>query len=571
MHRKCRYLGVLPTDDASPAPAAPFVTDTVVVDRTDAAAPRIPARRPDERPALLANQRPQQVLDESEQDVDETEVRTPYQFHEPISDLLLRILLVVVLIVLAGFAGLIGAHFQRARESYTRGEIPIVGHYVDRLHDLLSFMGVVGLVGLMTLTMWSWLVVNNTTRVIRNLRSPWIASVSWLVAPVLGMAAHLTLDRRLDSGSLIGFVVFLAALYIPFGTIGAATTEVGGTPHLARVWFIASVIGAFLLIVGVAGSTRDLPLNNAEDSLRIRAFACYLAAIMLLAAAFLFYGAAQHLHVLVRHRWVREIDPDTADAPTKRGSMIRSARRARRWPVPTLFLRVIVVLLMIGSASASVYALFLLRGRGMQLDVGTDSARRAKLLDDYRRVGLQIAVVAVAARLLYVLWAIVAAVNARRRTIMAPPAIAIMAAFLLGPSVAFAGQRVGKEFGSALELVGGVMTIGGYIIGQLVLGRTVNSLGGRGQIFLGWMIVDSLGVGVAGFVGYYSKAVVQILGLGVLEMGLGVAAAALAWTAMSRLDRVTRADEPALFSRRRQAMGTPLPASGSAVLTSSHS
>ncbi|HEY4331661.1 MAG TPA: hypothetical protein VGM78_03790, partial [Ilumatobacteraceae bacterium] len=549
-------------DDATSAPTAP-----------DVDAPRIPDRLPGERVAVLANQRPLHVFDEVEVGADDAPTRVIAPIREPLSDLLLRFALVLVLLVMAGLAGLIGAHYQTEREVYTRGDVPVVGHYINRLHDLLSYMGVVGFVGVVTLTLWSGLVVYNATRVYRSLRSPWIASITWLIAPGLGVLAHLTLDRRLASGTLIGFVVFLAALYIPFGTIGSTTAESGGSPHLARVWFLASVVAAFLLIVGIAGSTRDLPFSNPEDALRFRALACYLAALMLVAAAALAYGTAQTVSALISHRWQQETDPDFAYSVGRLHSTTRSSKRARRWAIPTLFLRALVALALLGSACASVFALFWLRGRGLRIDNGTDPIGRKALLDHYHRVILEVAVVGIAAHCAYIVWAIVASINARRKSIMAPPAIAVAGAFLAGPALAMAGVAIGKEPGAAVSVTGGVLAVGGYIIAQLVLGRTVSALGGRGQIFVGWMIVDAATVTVAILLSRYTATPVELFAYGLVQMALGILAAALAWTAMTRLDRVCRAQEPPFIGRRRVVLSQPTSGVGSpvasAALTSS--
>ncbi|HRE00851.1 MAG TPA: hypothetical protein PLV68_06100, partial [Ilumatobacteraceae bacterium] len=88
---------------------------------------------------------------------------------------------------------------------------------------------------------WSFIVVANVNRVGHSLRSAWFAALGWLLAPGLGLAVHVTIDRYLDSGSLAGITVFLAVLYIPFGTIGGATHDLGGSAHFARTWFSASV------------------------------------------------------------------------------------------------------------------------------------------------------------------------------------------------------------------------------------------------------------------------------------------------------------------------------------------
>ncbi|HRE00850.1 MAG TPA: hypothetical protein PLV68_06095, partial [Ilumatobacteraceae bacterium] len=85
-----------------------------------------------------------------------------------------------------------------------------------------------------------------------------------------------------------------------------------------------------------------LPLDDPQHVLRVRAFACYLSAMMLAASAALVSIAASNLQARIAHRWQREIDPVGADNDPSRLKIARSGRQLRRRFVPTLFLRVLV-------------------------------------------------------------------------------------------------------------------------------------------------------------------------------------------------------------------------------------
>ena len=90
--------------------------------------------------------------------------------------------------------------------------------------------------------------------------------------------------------------MFLAVLFLPFGTLGGAADDLGGNAQLTRTWFIASVIGAFLLIVGMSGRDERAAAGDPQNVLRIRAFACYLSALMLLTSSALASATARNLN-----------------------------------------------------------------------------------------------------------------------------------------------------------------------------------------------------------------------------------------------------------------------------------
>ncbi|MEO7397391.1 MAG: hypothetical protein ABIW84_02400 [Ilumatobacteraceae bacterium] len=506
-------------------------------------APFIPHR--DERPAILPRQRPDRpstALAVMQERSDEWARHRTFNVRRPVSDALLRWLVVLVPLALAALAGLLGLAFQEHAESLDASGISAnLGGHLHRVRQLTASMGAIGVVGLVAMALWSALMVANTNRVGYSLRTAWFAAAGWLVAPGLGLAAHLTLDKKLDSGSLVGLTVFLAVLYLPFGTLGGAAHDLGGSQHLARTWFLASVLGAFMLIVGMTGATSALPVDNPDNILKIRAFACYVAALLLISSSALAFTTAHNLNALIDHRWAKDDDPDGAMQDPKRMTKRRPARAARQRLTPTLFLRVIVTVGLLGTGLVSVAVMFVSRSRYLRLDAVADRAERQSVVDDHVTTLSMIAAVSVAVHLAYVIWATLAARNAYRRSIMAPTPLAVVSSFLLGPITAGTGFLLNGPFGAAVLVVGLVMTVCGYIVGQLVLGRTVASLGGRGRIFLTWMLVD-IGMGVfAAFISANSTNRIQIVVLGVAQTAMALIGASLAWTAMTRLDRTIRA------------------------------
>ena len=58
--------------------------------------------------------------------------------------------------------------------------------FVEPIKELIRGMGVVGAFGLVILSIWSLIIVTNTNRVCRSLRTPWFAALGWLLAPAIG-------------------------------------------------------------------------------------------------------------------------------------------------------------------------------------------------------------------------------------------------------------------------------------------------------------------------------------------------------------------------------------------------
>ena len=162
---------------------------------------------------------------------------------QPVSDFVARWMVVIAPLAIGTIAALLGWHFQVEGASAARGDAPDLLRYLDPIEELIAYLGVIGAVTLAALAIWSYIAVDNANRVHHSLRSGWFAAIGWLIAPGLGMLAHVTLDRRLHAGSLIGLTVFLAALYVPFGTLGGAAKDLGDSFHLARMWFLSAAKG----------------------------------------------------------------------------------------------------------------------------------------------------------------------------------------------------------------------------------------------------------------------------------------------------------------------------------------
>lgn len=518
----------------------------------------IPQADPDELQALLDHprlSRPSYLEAMVSVHDDEARRAKGFQFRRPFSDILLRWLVVLIPLALGAIAGLLGIEFQRHAESFASdGLLVDVAAHVRKVRDLRAVLGVICVVGLVAMALWSALIMINTNRVAHSLRTPWFAAIGWLIAPGAGLAAHLTLDSRLESGSLVGFAVFLAVLYIPFGTLGGAAQDLGGSAHLARTWFTASAIGAFLLIFGMSGGTSVLPVEDPENVFKVRAFTCYLAALMLAAASAIAFATARDMNALIGHRWSRENDPQGLFSDPKRLKM-RNGSKVGRPLTPTLFLRIIIAVGITASGIAGVLALFAFRGRYLQS--GLTAIERQTALDDHAVVLSKIGVVGVALHLVYMVWAVVAARNARRRSIMAPSAWAVVGAFFSGPVIVGVGFKfLSGPFGAAVVTIGVIVVVAGFVIGQLVLGRSVSSLDGRGRIFLLWMLIDFAMILLSAFIAEVTDTRVQTIAYGVALTALTLVSAATAWTATSRLDRACRSYEHFVPAVDTAAMST---------------
>lgn len=458
---------------------------------------------------------------------------------QPISDIVVRWIVVVAPLAIGTIAALLGLHFQREAAIARRGDPLDLLRYRDPIDTLLAAMGVISAVTLMALAIWSYIMVGNAKRVHHSIRSPWFAAAGWVIAPGLGLLANATLDQRLDSGSLIGCTVFLAVLYIPFGTLGGASKDLGDSFHLARVWFLSTGVSAFLLIVGISGATERFPDSDAADRLRIRSIACYLAALMLAACSALAYATARNLHAYISHRWLSEIDPERAEH-MGRVRTKRSGRLLRRRLTPTLFLRILVAAGLLVTGSLLVGEVFIKRGRALDLSEIGAIAQRDEVLHDLRTAAMRIGVLMIAVHAVYLVWATVASLNAYRRSIMAPTPWAVLAAFLGGPAIIAAGIAIGGPFGDAVLAVGIALAGGGFIVGQLVLGRTVAALGGQGRIFFSWLVADLAALLIGLFVSVHTSPQAQLVVGGVALAGITLGNAWLAWLAMTSLDRACR-------------------------------
>ncbi len=469
---------------------------------------------------------------------DVTPVARPW-VRQPVSDLVVRSIVVVAPLALGTVAALLGLHFQRESASARRGDPPDLLRYRDPIKTLLASMGVIGVVTLAALAIWSFIVVGNANRVFHSIRAPWFAAAGWLIAPGLGLLANATLDSRLKSGSLVGCTVFLAVLYIPFGTLGGASKDLGDSFHLARMWFLSAGVSAFLVIVGISGATDGLPDSDVANRLRIRSVACYLAALMLAACSALAFATARNLQTYISHKWLSEVDPEGAERLYK-ARITRSGRLLKRRMTPTLFLRVMVPAGLMAAGGWLTWEVFVKRGRALDLLEIGDAAQSQAVLDQLRTMATRVGVVAVAVHAVFVVWATVASRNAYRRSIMAPTPWAVVASFLGGPVVLAAGIGLGGPFGDAVLAVGIALAVGGFIVGQLVLGRTVSEMNGRGRVFLVWVIADIAAILIGLFVTTHTGGRLQVVIDGVTQGGITVINAMLAWVAMTRLDRTCR-------------------------------
>ncbi|HRE00849.1 MAG TPA: hypothetical protein PLV68_06090, partial [Ilumatobacteraceae bacterium] len=185
---------------------------------------------------------------------------------------------------------------------------------------------------------------------------------------------------------------------------------------------------------------------------------------------------------------------------------------------------------------------------------------------DLRVAAASIAAVALAVHAMYVVWAIVAARNAHRRSILAPTPWAVIGAFLSGPVIVGISASLSGPFGAAVLTIGVTASIAGFIVGQLVLGRTVAALDGRGRIFTHWLGVDILTGVLVSITSLIELRPLETVILAVVQTAVVLLNATLAWNAMSTLDRTCRAYRYGGSTVAATTLPTPL-ASGANPIT----
>ncbi len=461
----------------------------------------------------------------------------------PLPEMVQRFAATASLVLLGALAIVFGFHFQHTFAIYRSGKLPSVDAYQSQVRRLLSGMQVSLLVAGVTMTLWSATVIANARRVFHSLRSVWVATGGWVAVVAAPYVAHRWLDTSLRSGMLLAGLTFLAVLYVPHGTIAGATADLGGNGYLARVWYLLELLAAILLWAALSGVSAGMASSRPQTAMQEKAFLCFVGGLLLLAAAAIFFAAARNLNDLAHHKWEGGLSPRGArNVPVGSVVVTRAATFNPKRPISTWPLRMAVCAGFAAVNAGAVAVTFITRRRAISDEVryGPAVAHNALTLSIHH-FNLVIAA-SIAVHCLYVVWAIVASINARRRTLLAPSALAVTAAFLAGTLLFAIAPRVHDSLGVATVVIASGVTYVGFIIGQLLLGRAVVALGGSGRIFLTWLLVEfGLGACVA-YVSRLARNNTQLLTFGGVLALFALSSSACAWIATARLDAACRAE-----------------------------
>jgi hypothetical protein len=430
-----------------------------------------------------------------------------------------------------------GFFFKHTFDLYDHAEPPLSANYRHDVGHLLAFGQVALVVAMVALSLWTAFAVKNAQRVFHSLRSMWFGVGGWVLIPVIAYGAHRWLDQTMRSGWVITGVVSLAVMYVPHGTIGGTAKDLGGSSYFARVWYILMLLAGILMWAALAGTSHGMPGTDPQSAMKVKAFLCFVSALLLFAAAASYYATAQHINELTHHKWV--------DATTPKGvlkvapgavAVTRPADYVPKPPIPTHALRAVVWCGFFVLNIAAVATTFGVRRRAIRAEVRDGTAAAHKLLVSATNSFNHVIVIAVVVHVMYMAWGIAAAVNARRRTLMAPNPWGVAAAFLGGAVFLLFTSTEHSTFATTmLAIVVGVNYVG-FIIGQLLLGRSAVALGGSGRLFLSWLIAE---FGIGSCIAYLSRVArddAQLVTFGGVLAGFAVASSVIAWLAMTRLD-----------------------------------
>jgi hypothetical protein len=482
----------------------------------------------------------------------------------PLPELAQRWLAFASLVLLGILAVVFGFLFKHNFDLYERGDPPIPGVFRGQVIDHLVYGQVALVVAMAALAIWSGVVVANARRVFYSLRSVPAAVGGWLFVPLVAFAAHESLDRALKSGWIITIAASLLFMYVPHGTIGGTARDLGGSSYLARVWYVLALLAALLMWGALAGTSSGLPSSDPQMAMRLKAYLCFVAGLLLFAAAATFFATAQNLAALTHHKWADALAPRSASRiPIGSVEVTRSAEFVSKEPLPTHALRVVVWCGLFVFNTAAVAATFDLRRRAIHVETHDGSVAAHSLLASATQMFNRIVVLGIATHVMYVVWAMAAATNARRRTLLAPSARVTALSFVGGAALFPFVSRDHDTFAAAM-MVGaiGVVCIG-FVVGQLLLGRASVALGGSGRIFLMWLIAEFGLCSTMAYVSRVARVDAELLTIGGLLAGFAVLSSVLGWLAMDRLDKRCGTDSGAVVSPIHFAMSRSLTSSQS--------
>ncbi len=482
----------------------------------------------------------------------------------PFAELVQRWAAFASLALLGVIAVVFGFFFKHTFDLYSRGNPPLASAYRADVSRLLTYGQVTLIVAMVALAVWSAFAVANAQRVFHSLRSIWTAAGGWFMVPIAAYLAHQLLDPTLKSGWILTGVVSLSFMYIPHGTIGGTAKDLGGSTYLARIWYMLALLAAVLMWAALAGATHGLPGNDPQSAMRVKAFLCFVSGLLLFAGAATYFATAQHIGEMTHHKWVEATSPKGANRVLSGSvAMTRPADFVPKAPIPTHALRVVVWCGFFVLYIASISATFGVRRRAILAEVRDGSLATHDLAASATHMFDRVIVLAFVAHAMYVVWGIAAAVNARRRTLLAPSPWGITAAFLTGTVFLLFTSGRGDTFATTMLVIAiGVVYIG-FIVGQLLLGRSAVALGGSGRLFLSWLIAE---FGLGSCIAYVSRVArddMQLLIIGALLAAFAVLSSVLAWLTMSRFDSACTGNESAQVRPAQRLL--------SRTLTSSHS
>ena len=471
----------------------------------------------------------------------------------PLPDLVQRWLAVASLASLGVVAVVFGFFFKHTLDLYDRGIPPLSSSYHHDVDLLLAYGRFALILAMVTLSIWTAFTVANAQRVFHSLRSMWFGVGAWLLIPIVAFVTHQWLDQTLKSGWVVTGVVSLGIMYVPHGTIGGTAKDLGGSAYFARVWYVLALLAGILMWAALAGTTSGLPTSDPRSAMKVKAFLCFVSAVLLFAAAAAFFATAELIVGLTHHKWADATSPKgLGRALVGEVSVTRPAGYVHKAPIPTHALRVVAWCGFFVLNLAAVSATFDIRRRAIQAEVRDGSAAARDLLVSATRSFDRVIVIAVVVHVTYVVWGIVAAVNARRKTLLALSPWGVATAFLFGTLLlGFVSSEHTTFATTMLAVVIGINYLG-FIIGQLLLGRAAVALGGSGRLFVSWSIAEfGLGACVA-FVSRVARNETQLVIFGGLLGAFAVASTVLAWLAMSRFDRAcaVEVEEAERFGQR---------------------
>ncbi len=470
-------------------------------------------------------------------DADRSKTSRTFTARAPLPNLVQRWLAFAALASLGVVAVVFGFFFKHTFDLYDRGVPPLSASYRQDVDRYLVYGQVVLIAAMVTLSIWTAFAVSNAQRVFHSLRSMWFGIGGWFLIPITAYATHQFIDRPMHSGWVITGVVTLAIMYVPHGTIGGTAKDLGGSAYFARVWYVLALLAAILMWAALAGTSQGLPTSDPESAMKVKAFLCFVSALLLFAGAASYFATAQLIGELTHHKWVEATSPKGANGtPAGAVSVTRSADYVPKAPIPTHALRAIVWCGFFVLNIAAISATFDIRRRAIRAEVRDGTAAAQKLLSSATQTFNHVIVLAIVVHVMYVVWGIVAAVNARRRTLLAVSPWGVAAAFASGTVLLLFTSTEDSTFATTMfGIVVGVIYIG-FIIGQLLLGRSAVALGSSGRFFLSWLIVE---FGLGSCIAYVSRVArddMQLLTFGGVLTGFAVASTMLAWFAMTRFD-----------------------------------